>query len=36
MNTQVWCESALVDGRPQRSVLIDVRDGRFATITADV
>ncbi|MEZ7961786.1 MAG: amidohydrolase family protein, partial [Ilumatobacter sp.] len=35
MNTQVWCESALVDGRPQRSVLIDVRDGRFATITAD-
>jgi formiminoglutamate deiminase len=35
MNTQVWCESAHVDGRPQRSVLIDVRDGRFATITAD-
>jgi len=35
VNTQVWCESALVDGRPQRGVLVDILDGRFATITAD-
>lgn len=35
MNTQVWCESVLVDGRPQRGVLIDILNGRFATITAD-
>jgi formiminoglutamate deiminase len=35
VNAQVWCALALVDGRPQRGVLIDIVDGRFATITAD-
>jgi|TARA_R110002110_G_scaffold365417_1_gene575384 formiminoglutamate deiminase len=35
VNALVWCESALVDGRPQRDVLIDIVDGRFATISAD-
>jgi formiminoglutamate deiminase len=34
MNTQVWCESALVDGQPQRGVLVDIIDGRFASIAA--
>ncbi len=32
MNTRVWCESALVDGQPQRGVLLDIVDGRFASI----
>lgn len=30
--TSVWCELALVDGRPRSSVLIDIVDGRFASI----
>ena len=33
MTTQVWCESALVAGQPQRSVLLDIVDGRFASIS---
>jgi formiminoglutamate deiminase len=28
-----WCELALVDGRPQPSVAIEVIDGRFSSIT---
>lgn len=32
MNTRVWCESAFIDGRSQSSVLIDIVDGRFASI----
>jgi formiminoglutamate deiminase len=32
MSTQVWCESALVDGQPQRGVLVDIIDGRIASI----
>ena len=31
--TEVWCELALVDERPQRGVLIEIEDGRFATVT---
>lgn len=30
--TQLWCESALVDGRARAGVLIDVVDGRIARI----
>ena len=30
--TQVWCELALVDGRPQRGVLVDIVEGRFASV----
>jgi formiminoglutamate deiminase len=30
--TQVWCELAVVDGRPQPGVLIDMVDGRFASV----
>lgn len=33
MTTQVWCESAFVGGRPQLRVLIDIVDGRFASIS---
>jgi formiminoglutamate deiminase len=32
VNTGVWCESAYVDGRSQSGVLIDIVDGRFASI----
>ncbi len=35
MKTQLWCESALVDSRPQTGVLLDVADGRFASIAVD-
>ena len=34
--TRVWCELALLDGRPQQHVAIDIADGRFATIEAGV
>lgn len=34
--TRLWCELALVDGRPQRHVAIEVVDGRFSAITADI
>jgi len=32
-STYFWCELALVDGRPQPSVAIEVVDGRFSSIT---
>jgi formiminoglutamate deiminase len=32
--TQVWCELAVVDGRPQPGVLIDMVDGRFVAVVA--
>ena len=31
--TRIWCESAFIDGRPEAGVLIDIADGRFASIT---
>ncbi len=34
--TQVWCELALVGGRPQASVLIEILDGRLASIEVGV
>ncbi len=30
--TRLWCESAFVDGRAQSNVLVEIVDGRFATV----
>ena len=32
-STYFWCDLALIDGRPQPSVAIEVVDGRFSSIT---
>ena len=34
--TQVWCELALIDGRPQQNVAIEIVDGRFARVEIGV
>ena len=34
--TRLWCELALIDGRPQPDVAIEVVDGRFATVEAGI
>ena len=34
--TRVWCQLALIDGRPQHDVAIGIVDGRFATIEIGV
>ena len=31
-STQLWCELALIDGRPQHDVAIEIADGRFVSI----
>lgn len=34
--SRVWCEVAVIDGRPQQHVAIDIVDGRFATIETGI